>query len=249
MSNTRRDEAPLGTPRYIAQAQELIDTLSQLSKKELAQHMKLSPRKAEEVAALLHDWKATPESVQIPAIDAFRGDIYSGLQAQTWSHADRLYAHRNLLILSGLYGVLHACDGVMPYRLEMGYRLPGGESMYDFWNDRLAHEVAESDVLVNVSSVEYTRAILPYVKTSPVITPKFMTISPKTGEPVFVTVHAKIARGTFASWMVRHRVGRIDELKHFNDVGYEFNTALSTTSQPVFVCKEFGGIGLSVRRA
>src|SRR5690606_10333635 len=168
-----------------------------------------------------------------------RGDIYSGLQVASWSEADRVYAHKHLIILSGLYGALRACDGIMPYRLEMGYKLPGGESMYVFWGDKLARIIQpETKYLINLSAAEYTKALLPYARTS-VITPKFMTISPRTSVPTFVTVHAKIARGAFAGWLIRERIDTPQDMHAFGDLGYSYDANSSTPEQPVFVCQKF----------
>lgn len=81
----------------------------------------------------------------------------------------------------------------------------------------------------------------------PVVTPKFLTVSPKTGEPTFVVVHAKIARGAFAHWMIMNRVEDVAQLREFNELGYLYDALASTPEQPIFVCQEFGGLGLSVR--
>jgi len=237
---------PLGVPQRINEASQLVGRLRTLSMAELERMMQISPKKADEVQRMLAEW-SDDASRQIPAIDAFVGDIYSGLQVQTWSEADRSYAHGHLLILSGMYGALRACDGILPYRLEMGYKLPDGTSMYTFWGNKIATLLpVETDFIINLSAVEYTKAILPYTSV-PVVTPKFLTISPKIGEPTFVTVHAKIARGAFARWLIRCRVKTITQLPEFSDLGYVYEKSLSTPEQPVFVCKEFKGIGLSVR--
>ncbi len=237
---------PLDQPQYIAKAQELVGQLQVLSIEEFADLMKLSRRKAIEVHALYSHWSAA-YSQQAAAIDTFVGDIYSGLQAQIWDIDDRQYAHQHLFILSGLYGVLRACDGILPYRLEMGYRLPSGESLYHFWGDTLANAVSSDvDCIVNVSSVEYTKALLPYLSVR-IVTPKFLTVSPKSGEPTFVTVHTKVARGAFARWMIKQRVQDTRHLDRFEDLGYRYDVARSTPDQPVYVCQTFGGLGLSVR--
>lgn len=238
--------APLGVPQLLAQAKELVDIWRTASSSDIESLMKVSPKKAEEVKRLYSEWSDSLE-LQTPAIDTFVGDIYSGLQVQTWSLEDRAYAQDHLLILSGLYGGLRACDGVMPYRLEMGYKLPDGRSMYQFWGDSIASLIPSgTDYILNLSAVEYTKAVLPYLDI-PVIAPKFLSINPKTGQPTFVAVHAKIARGAFARWVVQHRIEDTSKLIEFQELGYHYNETASTPGQPVFVCEEFGGLGLSVR--
>lgn len=238
---------PLGAPQLLAQAIQLAALWRQTSSDEIASHMKISDKKAAEVQQLYNNW-STKAGVQVSAIDAFVGDIYSGLQVQTWSAEDRAYAHAHLLILSGLYGGLRACDGVLPYRLEMGYKLPDGRSMYTFWGNTVASLLpADATYIINLSAVEYTRAILPHTDL-PVITPKFLTVSSKTGEPTFVTVHTKIARGAFARRLIQNRIEDIAKLPEFSELGYRYDATTSTSEQPVFVCEEFGGIGLSAQR-
>jgi len=240
--------APLGVPRLLEQAEELVGRVRQLTPKQYESVMQISAKKAADVQQLYASWSADPHA-QVPAIDSFIGDIYSGLQVQTWSEDDRAYAHKHLLILSGLYGGLRACDGIMPYRLEMAYKLPGGPSLYAFWGDSIATLLPkETTAIINLSSVEYSKTLLPYTDVT-VVAPKFLTVSPKTGEPAFVTVHAKIARGAFARWLLQRRVDDMQDLKKFDALGYVYDADMSMPEQPVFVCQEFQGLGLSVRLA
>lgn len=234
-------------PALSQDARRLATYLKTLSPQQLGAHMQLSPHKAEQTYRLIQSW--TDDAAQLrPAIDAFLGDIYSGLQVQSLTTDDRAYANGHLLILSGLYGGLRALDSIHPYRFEMGYKLPDTTyNPYSFWGDKIAALIPKSTTtIINLSAVEYTKAVLPYITLS-VITPKFLTVSPKHGEPTFVTVHTKIARGAFASWMIRNRIDDIQALKSFNELGYTYDNEASTNSEPVFVCKEFKGLGLSVR--
>lgn len=237
-------------PRLLARAEELVSYIKTLSPAELESHMHVSPAKAAATKILFEQWSHT-QATTAPALDAFLGDIYSGLQVASFDTDDRAYANRHLLILSGLYGGLRACDSVSPYRLEMGYKLPDARyrNLYAFWGDAIARLVApETTHVVNLSAVEYTKALLPYLDM-PIIAPAFLTKNPKTGEPGFVTVHAKIARGAFAHWMIKHRIDTIDKLPEFDELGYVYDIATSTPERPVFVCEAFGGLGLSVRKA
>ncbi len=238
---------PYQQPAFQNEAGELADYLVTLSVSQLQRHMSLSKAKAEQTKQLAEDW-SDDKSRQRPAIDAFLGDIYSGLQVQSFTEDDRAYANKHLLILSGLYGGLRALDSIHPYRLEMGYRLPDQKysNLVKFWNSKIAEVIPSHDVVINLSAVEYSKAVLPHI-TNKVITPKFLTMSPKTAEPRFVTVHAKIARGAFAHWMIKHRIEEAKELTAFTELGYTYDDSLSTPEEPVFVCSEFKGLGLSVR--
>jgi len=234
-------------PVLLSRANELAKYLKKLTPAQIQKVMAVSAAMAEKTYDMLQTWNEN--GATLPALDIFLGDIYSGLQVQNFTEADRAYANEHLFILSGLYGVLRPIDEIQPYRLEMGYKLPGPEvtSLYTFWGDSIAKQLPAREVIMNLSAVEYTKAVLPYLKDAVVIAPKFLTISPKTGEPTFVTVHAKIARGAFASWLIRERIEETSRLKEFNDIGYTYSEELSTDSEPVFVAQEFQGIGLSVR--
>jgi cytoplasmic iron level regulating protein YaaA (DUF328/UPF0246 family) len=247
MRPQERGDAPYQAPSLLNEASLLAAYIKTLTTTEFKSHMHLSPAMAAQTRELFQAWTTDPRR-QRPAIDSFLGDIYSGLQVRTFDRADRAYANDHLVILSGLYGGLRALDSVSPYRLEMGYKLPAGdfENLYKFWSDKIAALLPRDRTVVNLSAVEYTKAVLPFVDT-PVVTPKFMTVSPKTGEPVFVTVHAKIARGAFAHWMIKHRVDSADHLPEFNELGYQYDIAASTQAEPVYICEQFEGIGLSVR--
>lgn len=245
--------APTGTgddyqqPALLTEAKQLAKYVTSLDVDQLAASMHLSHAMAGKTQQLWQFWTDVAAQ-QLPAIDAFLGDIYSGLQVQTFTAADRAYANEHLYILSGLYGVLRALDSITPYRLEMGYRLPDEpyRNLYVFWADKIANQLPANQPIINLSAVEYTKAVLPYMPGVAVITPKFMTIG-KTGQPVFVTVHAKVARGAFARWLIQERVTNLADVVKFTELNYRYDATLSTPEAPVFVCRTFGGIGLSVR--
>lgn len=252
-SKTMRPAKKLGVPyqapKLIDKTTELAEYLRTLSVKEIEATMQLSSAMAEKTHRLLSGWSANPDTLR-PAIDAFLGDIYSGLQVQTFTPADRAYANKHLFVLSGLYGILRAHDSIHPYRLEMGYKLPDEpyKNLYKYWDDTIAKQLPVDSTIINLSAVEYTKAVFPHLpSTRQIITPKFLTVSPKTGEPTFVTVHAKVARGAFSRWLIQNQIDNPEDIIKFNDIGYKYDKVASTPNQPVFVCKEFGGIGLSVR--
>lgn len=257
-SKTMRHVEASSIPQSVAISKETLQLahyLKTLDVNQIKKTMSLSDTKAQQTYELIQSFDKNVPT--LPALDIFLGDIYSGLQVQTFTDADRDYANDNhLFILSGLYGVLKPLDPVQPYRLEMGYKLPGNAhdasqpnitSLYAFWGDIIAKKLPEGQIIINVSAVEYTKAVVKYLDTPVIITPKFLTVSPKTGEPTFVTVHAKIARGAFARWIIQNRIEDPTKLKEFKDIGYSYDSQLSTVDQPVFVAKEFKGLGLSVR--
>lgn len=234
---------PTGTPALHDRATELIEYLRTLSPAQLAKIMKVSS----DLAAKTRDEYAAWGTALAPAAECFVGDIYSGLQVDSFTAVDRKYADTHLRILSGLYGILRPFDAISPYRLEMGYRLPRG-NLYSFWGSAIAEQLPASGRIVNLAAGEYSRTVLPHVDAARVVTPKFLTVDPKTKKPKFVVVHAKIARGTFARWLVTGRVKDSPAaLRKFAEIGYRYDADASSPAEPVFVCDEFGGKGLSVR--
>lgn len=237
------------SPALIDRARQINDYLKTLSVEQLQVAMKVSPAVAAKAKQQIMEWDVSAEA-SLPAIDAFLGDMYSGLQVRTFDAADRDYANEHLYILSGLYGVLRALDSVRPYRLEMAYKFSDEPltNLYKYWGDAIAQCLPKGQPIVNVSSVEYTKAVFPYLPDANIITPKFLTRDTKTGHPKFVTIHAKVARGAFAHWMIKNRIELLADLPKFNELNYVYDESLSTTNEPVFVCDTFGGLGLSVRR-
>jgi cytoplasmic iron level regulating protein YaaA (DUF328/UPF0246 family) len=240
---------PTGVPALLDRAEELVGYLRTLSPKQVAKIMTISA----ELAAKTHEqyarWSTAPER-QTPAAATFVGDIYSGLRVDSFTAADRKYADAHLRILSGLYGLLRPFDGISAYRLEMGYRLPTGRysNLYRFWGTSIAEHMPADGQIVNLAANEYSKVVLPHLDADRVVTPRFLTVDPASDQPKFVVVHAKIARGAFARWLITSRAtGTVDAIGEFQDIGYRYDEALSTPREPTFVCQEFGGKGLSVR--
>jgi cytoplasmic iron level regulating protein YaaA (DUF328/UPF0246 family) len=238
----------LRQPELIEQASKLAHYIATLSTDELMKAMHISLKLAEITQRQARSWTTSKNALR-PAIDTFLGDIYSGLQVQAWTKLDREYADAHLRILSGLYGVLRPLDGIYPYRLEMGYRLskPQFHNLVKYWGKRIADALPVEHVIVNLAAAEYSAAVLPYFASSQIISPSFLTLNEATMQPQFVVVHTKIARGAYANWLVTQRIENPEHLAAFSDLGYRYEPELSTPATPVFVCKNFKGLGLSVR--
>ncbi len=176
-----------------------------------------------------------------PAIHAFAGDTYQGLDAQSLDADAMAYAQDHLRILSGLYGVLRPLDAIQAYRLEMGSRLKTrrGETLYDFWRDAPAKalnqdaEKAGTDLLVNCASQEYFGAVDRKALKLQVIEPVFL--EEKNGSAKIISFFAKKARGAMARFIVEHRVTDVDGLKDFDTGGYRFDPERSEGDRIAFL--------------
>ena len=117
-------QSPLATERYtqpelLDYSQQLIHEARKLSAPQIASLMSISDKLADLNATRFHEWQPdfTPANAR-QALLAFKGDVYTGLQAETFSEADFDFAQQHLRMLSGLYGVLRPLDLMQPYRLR-----------------------------------------------------------------------------------------------------------------------------------
>lgn len=228
-------------PDYLDSSQQLIEILRDYSPAQIAELMGVSDRIAGLNAARFAEWQPpfTPDNAK-QAAQAFQGDVYVGLEADTFDEDDNAFAQQHLRILSGLYGLLRPLDLIQPYRLEMGTRLrnPAGKDLYAFWQDTLTAELDDSvaasgsPVLVNLASNEYFKAIAARKLKADVVTPVFRDL--KNGQYKIISFYAKKARGLMAAWMIRQRLDEREGLKDFNVAGYRFNTAQSEGNTLVF---------------
>jgi len=250
-SKTMRSETAggaKGEPVLLYRARELVNYVRTLTPRQLGTVMTLSTAMAERTHELFVEWSTAPDDLS-PAIETFTGDIYSGLQAASFSPADRRYANGHLRILSGLYGILRPYDGISPYRLEMGFRLPSPRfaNLYRFWGSAIAGQLPAAGLVVNLAANEYSKVVLDHIDPARVVTPRFLTVDPRSGEPKFIVVHAKIARGAFARWLITQRVEKRSDLATFEELGYRLDPSRGSAREPCYVCTEFEGKGLSVR--
>ena len=174
----------------------------------------------------------------------FKGDVYTGLEAEKFSAADLEYAQDHLRILSGLYGALRPLDLMQPYRLEMGTELNNerGKNLYAFWGDKLSKAInrdlkAQGDnVLVNLASNEYFSALDKKALDAQIVTPVFKDYS--SGQYRVLSFFAKKARGRMAAWILKNRVKDAGELAKFRLDGYHYSKDDSGPDKPVFLRKQ-----------
>ena len=239
-------QSPLATTRYtqpalLEQSQQLIGVARKLSAPQIKALMGISDKLADLNATRFHDWHPdfAPDNAR-QAILAFKGDVYTGLQAETFSEADFDFAQKHLRMLSGLYGVLRPLDLMQPYRLEMGIRLenPRGKDLYQFWGEEItltlnaALEAQGDDVVVNLASDEYFRSVKPKALKGQIIKPVFL--DEKNGKFKVISFYAKKARGLMSRFIIENRLTKPEQLTGFNTEGYFFDPASSTHDELVF---------------
>ncbi len=237
-------EHPVQTtsPAFPEDAARLVKTARNLPLRDLKGLMDLS----DDLARLNRDrfraYEEEPsQDATRPAVFAFAGDTYQGLDAASLNAEDLQWAQDHLRILSGLYGLLRPMDAIQPYRLEMGSRLKTrrGKNLYDYWRDQLSKalnaqaEQVNSDTLINCASQEYFGAVAPKALKLNVITPQFM--EDKGQGPKMVSFFAKKARGAMARFVVERRLTDPSSILDFDSGGYAYQPTLSSPEKPVFV--------------
>ena len=228
-------------PRLLTHSQQLIDSSRQLSATQIADLMKVSEKIAQLNVARFKDWQ--PEfnfSNARQAVFAFKGDVYTGLDAYALNDSQIEYAQQHLRMLSGLYGLLRPLDLMMPYRLEMGTKLHNvrGHNLYQFWDHHITDLInqdlanAESELLLNLASDEYYKSVNVAEIRAEIIKPVFL--DQKSGKYKVISFYAKKARGLMARYMIENQLQRIEDLKSFNLDGYYFDSGSSIHGELVF---------------
>ena len=226
-------------PRFLEQSEKLNKKLKTLSKKNISELMKIS----EALSALNYDrnqtWKTpfSPDNAK-QAIYSFTGEVFRGIDVHTLEEEKIPLLQDRLRILSGLYGILKPLDLIQPYRLEMGTKLPVGntKNLYKFWDDTVAKslndELKDGELLVNLASTEYFKVLPKKVLKVPMITPVFKDF--KNGEYKTVMTFAKKARGLVVRYIIDNNIKTIDGLKNFNKESYCFSEEMSTKNELLF---------------
>jgi uncharacterized protein len=232
-------------PEYLDESQRLIKELRKLSAEQVSSLMSISEKLGQLNAQRFTDWQPpfNPQNAK-QALLAFKGDVYTGMNAELFSTADYNYAQKHLRILSGLYGLLKPLDLIQPYRLEMGTSFANerGKNLYHFWGDtiteRLNEELAvrKEQVLINLASNEYFSAVNPKKLQAEIITPVFK--DSKNGTYKIISFFAKKARGIMSAYIIQERIKSVEALKNFTLAGYSFNESLSTAKEWVFTREE-----------
>jgi cytoplasmic iron level regulating protein YaaA (DUF328/UPF0246 family) len=242
-------ESPLATNKnsqasLLNHSEILIERCRELSPDQIASLMKLSDKLAGLNAARFGEWSLpfTPENAR-PAVLAFNGDVYSGLDANTFSDDDFDFAQQHFRILSGLYGLLKPLDLMQAYRLEMGTKLDNarGSNLYQFWGDIITNELNQAlaqqgdDVLINLASNEYFKAVNKKSLNATIITPQFKDW--KNGQYKMISFFAKKARGLMARYIIQNQISDVEQLRKFDLAGYQFNSDFSQGNELVFTRK------------
>ncbi|WP_309045580.1 peroxide stress protein YaaA [Marinobacter sediminicola] len=231
-------------PDFLDDACELIDQLKELEPHQVSNLMSVSDKLGQLNAERFQNWQVpfSPKNAR-QAILAFKGDVYTGLDAQSFSEQDFSFAQKHLRMLSGLYGILKPLDLMQPYRLEMGTKFENkrGKDLYAFWGDSLTQEMnrllkSDDEVLVNLASNEYFKSLKKKNLDGRLITPQFKDW--KSGQYKMISFYAKKARGLMCRYAILNRITDANDLKGFDLDGYYFSEDQSDKNNWVFLRDE-----------
>ncbi|MDD0824917.1 peroxide stress protein YaaA [Mannheimia sp. AT1] len=232
-------------PTLTAYSQELINICKQLSPAEVGSLMSISDKLAALNVARFTEWAFEhTEQNSKAALFAFKGDVYTGLDAKSLTKEQVEYAQTHLRMLSGLYGLLRPLDLMQPYRLEMGTKLvnPKGKNLYAFWGNTITEYLQQAideqrdGVLVNLASDEYFNAVKTHHLNATIVKPIFL--DEKNGKYKVISFYAKKARGMMVRFILENQPTEIEQLKAFNYGGYWFDGENSTETELVFKREE-----------
>ncbi len=228
-------------PQFVPQSSELIATLKKKTPKQIAELMDLSEALSTLNVERYKAWTPvfTPQNAR-PAVLAFNGDVYEGLDAKTLKPKDLQWAQDHVAILSGLYGVLRPLDLMQPYRLEMGTSIKHGKqnNLYQFWGSQIADYLNQqlagqkNPLIVNLASQEYFKAVDRKTLQARVIECVFQ--DHKNGQYKIISFFAKRARGLMARYAIQHKASSVEHLQAFNLEGYAFAPDVSEADSLVF---------------
>ena len=240
-------DSPLTTaeytqPQMMAESEALIKKLKKFSARKIGKMMDISPALSDLNYGRFQDWEAdfSPENAR-QAILAFKGDVYLGMQAETFSQKQLDFAQEHVRILSGLHGLLRPLDLMRPYRLEMGTKFavtPKKKNLYAYWGTKIADQLnadlaaSGDNTLLNLASGEYFKAIDKKALKGQVINVNFKDL--KNGEYKAIFLWVKQARGMMTSYMVKHGITDVQDLKSFDTGGYMFNAPMSSDTEWTF---------------
>ncbi|MEY2691752.1 MAG: hypothetical protein RIT03_142 [Bacteroidota bacterium] len=231
--------AQFSMPDFEKESAAVMKVLKKKSAKQLADLMDLSIKLAELNKERNAVWEQpfTPENAR-PALYAFAGDVYTGLDAYTISESSFELTQNQIRILSGLYGILKPFDLIQEYRLEMGTSLPIGKAknLYEFWKTKLSKalraELQPGELLVNLASKEYFSVLDAKQFAAELVTADFYDLH--QGQYKMISFFAKKARGMMARYLIDSQAKTLDDIKGFTYGGYQFDANQSTYKRLVF---------------
>ncbi|RPF90162.1 MAG: peroxide stress protein YaaA [Rhizobiales bacterium TMED168] len=229
-------------PLLLEKSKILINDLKKKKPSEISKLMNISDKLSSLNSERYKSWKGLKEKSKNSkeAIFVFKGDVYQGLDIESFEKKDLEYSQNHLRLISGLYGLLKPLDIIEPYRLEMGTKLKTskGKNLYEFWDKEISDQLVKdleslkSNTIINLASNEYFNSVKVLEKTTNVISPVFKDFSKDKYK--IISFYAKKARGLMAAWILKNKIKK-EKIRDFNIDGYYYSKEDSSENSPVFL--------------
>ena len=236
-SQFKIEDSPSSMPFFQKEAIHIHQLLKGFSKQKIKALMKLSENLNVQTINDIQLWDSE-KSYKTHAVYAYQGTSFKYLEPQKWKLSDTNYSQNHLLILSGLYGVLRPFDLINKYRLEMGlkFQIESNKSLTQFWEDKMTtyfNSFNENKFVINLASKEYSNVLETSSLNSTIIDCVFYEKSNNSFK--VIGNYSKAARGSMANFIVKNKLERIEDLKEFSELGYNFLSNESINTKLVFI--------------
>ena len=237
-SNSKVDKSLSSSPVFLKEAIKINSLLRSFPKLEIKKTMKLSESLSNQTYDYIHLWNL-PDSLKSHSVHTYQGTAFKSLSPEDWDSESINFAQENLLILSGLYGVLKPYDVIDKYRLEMNQKfivINDFKNLHKFWEDKITNyfnQFNKNETIINLASKEYFDVINFDKIRSQIINCTFYERS--NDKLKIIGNYAKSARGKMAKFIIENQLDNIKDLKNFNEMNYMFSNDISTQTNFVFI--------------
>ncbi len=229
-------------PKYLDEAQFLIDELRKLTLDEAIKLWKVSYKLGLEAYDKIKSFNKDKNIS--PAIFTYEGLQYKHISPKVLSEQALIYIEENLCVLSAIYGCIYAFEGISPYRLEMqapmkmNFKGEQYNNLYKFWGNKIYDRLMEKNsdgIIINLASKEYSDCVTPYLKENDKMITCIFGEFDKNEKVKVKATNAKMARGYMVRFMAENNVSKPEELKKFTYLGFSFKEELSKEDEYVFI--------------
>ncbi|MCX7697173.1 MAG: YaaA family protein [Bacteroidales bacterium] len=239
----RKGEGTL--PFFLEEIKTLHSIIKGFHFMQLKTMLKVNPRMAERIQKIYYAWNPTKLQNGCWALELYHGTTYLAMNTDEWKEEEWNFAQEHVRILSGFYGLLRPKDTVLPYRLEMHAPIPQQKfkTLYEFWGDKLMKRLEEElkshsePLILNLASTEFAQAVIPHCPPNvKIITINFLEW--RNSKWKIVPVNAKKARGYMVSYLVKNKIDKLEGVKDFKEMNFEYYAAESSDNVMVFRMKQ-----------
>ncbi len=211
------------------QRRRVMASLRAAMRANTAARSKLLGVKGEALAAATLANRDVATAATMPAIERYTGVLYGALDAASLDAGERDRLDRQVLIVSGLWGLVGPADPIPDYKLKMGASLRGLGKLSTWWRDGIDAVLATrspAEPVWNLLPQEHDAAWAP-PSDRQVISVRFIEAD-RSGQLVAVSHWNKFMKGELVRHLVQHPDDEIGDLSRFeHSAGYRLDPSLT----------------------